>query len=146
MNQINNNVLERGHQSRNKRLALSFISNYLSAKIIDNRTIQTPIWGYCHVAAYTDRNGAMISTPSGNDQSYGDTDWHNNDHIILFRDIGDGRCVIYINKIEPLFTHRTIGQHGVTWEQISKQSSHKEVLKSENVLKTLERIETWEQP
>ena len=130
--------LGNGNQMRNKKVAMKFIASYLNAEIIDNKTIHTKEWGSCHVSAYTHPKGAMISTPNRDDQDYGGVDWHENDHIILFRDVGDGLCILYINKIEPLFEHRTIGHHGVIWDDIRKLSSHVEILRSEDVLKALD--------
>ena len=71
------------------------------------KTIKTSEYGSCHVSAYTHAKGAMISTPNRDDQNYGGAEWHKNDHLILFRDVGDGRCIVYINEIEPLFARRT---------------------------------------
>ena len=118
--------LGNGNQVRNKKLAMEFITKHFDAEIIDKKTVRTKDWGLCHVSAYTHPKGAMISTPSSKDQNYGGVDWHKNDHVILFRDIGDGRCIIYICKIEPLFEHRTIGHHGVLWENIGKIASYTE--------------------
>lgn len=130
--------LGNGNQHRNKQLAMSYISKHFpGSKILGKGTINIPDWGNCHISAYSHPRGAMISTPYREDQSYGGVAWHNNDHILLFRDIGDGKCVIYINEIEPLFDHRTIGQHGVLWKKISELAEYNEVLPSEEVLKSL---------
>jgi len=129
--------LGNGNQMRNKKVAMQFITSHLNAEIIDKKTVRTREWGSCHVSAYTHPKGAMISAPNRDDQDYGGAEWHSNDHIILFRDVGDGRCILYISKIEPLFEYRTIGHHGVVWEDIGKLSSHVEILKSEDVLKAL---------
>ena len=123
--------LGNGNQVKNKKLALEFIAKHFNkAQVIDKRTISIPQWGNCHVSAYTHPKGAMISTPNKNDQDYGGTEWHKNEHIILFRDVGDGRCKIYINKIEPLFNYRTIGHHGVLWKKIEELSEKTEILNS----------------
>ena len=108
MNQTVISVLKRGNgnQVKNKKKALQFISKHLKAEIIDKKTVRTVEWGVCHVSAYTDPKGAMISTPNRNDNTYGDSDWHKNDYIIMFRDVGDGRCIIYVSKIKPLFDHQ----------------------------------------
>lgn len=63
--------LGNGNQSSNKKKAIQYISLHLNAKIIDNRTVHTDNWGFCHVAAYTHPKGAMISTPHREDQTYG---------------------------------------------------------------------------
>ena len=92
---------------------MEYIAKYFkSAKVLDKTTIQIPNWGKCHISAYTHKKGAMISSPHREDQGFAGVPWHNDDHILMFRDIGDGRCIIYINKIEPLFNYRTIGQQG----------------------------------
>ena len=128
-----------GNQVRNKKLAMQFIAKHLNAETIDPKeTVRTANWGLCHVSAYTDPKSAMISTPKKDDQIYGGADWHKNDHKILFRDVGDGRCIIYICKIERLFDSPEKKRNGVTWENIEKLSSHTEVLKSEEVLKELD--------
>ena len=133
--------LGNGNQANNKKKAMKFISKHFDAEVIDiKRTVKIPKWGTCHVAAYTHPKGAMISAPKHKNPNYGGRDWHSNDHIILFRDVGDGRCIIYINEIESLFNIRTIGQHGVTWENIEKLSSHIEVLKSRDVLDAIDNI------
>jgi len=121
-------LLGNGNQHRNKKLAMQFLAIFYNAKQVDNKTILTKDYGSCHVSAYTHAKGAMISTPSRDDQTYGDVDWHKNDHIVLFRDVGDGRCIIYVNKIEPLFDKRTIGHHGVTWQDIYDLSVSTKVL------------------
>ena len=132
--------LGNGNQSKNKKKALQFIAMHLNAGNIDKNTVRTDKWGVCHVSAYTHPKGAMISTPNREDQTYGGANWHQNDHIIMFRDVGDGRCIIYVSKIEPLFDYRTIGHHGVTWEDIEKLSSHIEVIKSQDVLNELDGL------
>lgn len=127
-----------GNQVKNKNKALQFISKHLKAEIIDKKTVLSEEWGSCQVAAYTDLKGAMISTPNGEDNNFGDALWHDNDHVIMFRDTGDGRCIIYISKIKPLFSHRKIGHHGVLWKDIEELSSHVEVLNSQDVLNVLD--------
>jgi hypothetical protein len=132
--------LGNGNQVQNKKKALRFVASHFHAEIIDNKTVRNDKWGLCHVAAYTHPKGAMISTPHREDQTYGGTEWHKNDHVVMFRDVGDGRCKIYVNKIEPLFDYRTIGHHGVTWEDIEKLSSYIEVIKSQDVIIKLDRV------
>lgn len=133
--------LGNGNQSRNKKVAVSVIAKYLNADIIDNGTVLTEDWGLCSVSAYTHPKGAMISTPNNKDQNYGGADWHSKDHKILFRDVGDGRCIIYISKIEPLFALRTIGHHGVTWQNIAKTATFNEILESKEIIKKLNGLE-----
>jgi hypothetical protein len=129
--------LGNGNQITNKKKAIQFIAQHINAQIVDKNTVSSDKWGLCHVAAYTDFKGAMISTPNRADNNYEDVAWHLRNHIIMFRDVGDGRCIIYVCKIEPLFGRRTIGHHGVKWEDIQEIASHVEVLKSEDILKKL---------
>lgn len=118
--------LGNGHQVSNKARALSCAVRVLkNARKIDRRTIELPEFGICHFAAYTHSRGAMISTPNKDDNVYGRGEWHSRDHLVLFRDVGDGTCTIYITRIEPLFALRTIGHHGVTWENIENVSAKK---------------------
>jgi len=127
--------LGNGNQVVNKRRALACTLRFMDgAKRIDRRTIELPEFGTCHFSAYTHPKGAMISTPNREDDSFGSVDWHSRDHIILFRDVGDGRCIIYISEIEPLFALRTIGQHGVTWDAVSGASKKAVVLSSKDAL------------
>ena len=127
--------LGNGHQVSNKRRAISCAARVLGgAKIIDRRTIEVQGWGKCHFAAYTHAKGAMISTPNRGDNDYGSADWHAQDHICMFRDIGDGRCIIYITDIKPLFEMRTIGHHGVTWEAIQSVAKFSKVISSMDAL------------
>ena len=130
--------LGNGNQFRNKKLALEFISKYFKgSQVLDKATIQIPNWGKCHISAYTHAKGAMISSTHNKDKDFGGVEWHNKDHILLFRDVGDGRCIIYINKIKPLFDHRTIGQHGVLWEKIDELADYCEIIDSKEVLQFL---------
>lgn len=76
----------------------------------------------------------MISTPADEDHSFGSLDWHYRDHIVMFREVGDGRCMIYISSIKPLFDLRTIGYHGVSWENVRKTAKKIVVFKSEDAL------------
>ncbi len=72
----------------------------------------------------------MISTPDRDDNEFGSADWHTRDNIMMFRDFGDGRCIVYISPIKPLFGLRTIGYHGVTWENVLRTCSFKRVFKT----------------
>lgn len=132
--------LGNGNQSKNKQKALKFVASFLNADIVDKKTIWSERWGYCHLSAYTHPTGAMISTPSSQDNDYGEAEWHKNDHILMFRDVGDGRCVLYISKIAPLFERRTIGHHGVTWDNVEQAAEYVQVLDSRDVLDVLEQI------
>jgi hypothetical protein len=119
-----------GHQIANRRKALDFVgSNLEGARIINESTVEFSPYGTCHFAAYTDVNGAMISTPDRNDNEFGTLEWHSRDAIMMFRDFGDGRCIVYVGPIKPLFEMRTIGHHGVRWADVLKNAVFKQVFK-----------------
>ncbi|OHB26286.1 MAG: hypothetical protein A2790_20190 [Phenylobacterium sp. RIFCSPHIGHO2_01_FULL_69_31] len=112
-----------GHQLANRRKAMAFaLVNLEGASAVDDATLDFPPYGRCRFAAYTDEEGAMISTPGRDDNAFGSQAWHHLDKIMMFRDFGDGRCAIYICPIKPLFSMRTIGHHGVRWPDIQKLS------------------------
>jgi len=73
----------------------------------------------------------MISTPGRDDNVFGSADWHSEDHIMMFRDFGDGRCVVYVSPIKPLFEKRTIGHHGVLWDDVRKLATFTKVFRPE---------------
>lgn len=126
--------LERGngHQIPNRKKALAYVlSHFEGATPVDGSTIDFPPYGRCHFAAYTHEVGAMISTPGRADNSYGSADWHHKDKIMMFRDFGDGRCVVYVSPIQPLFDKRTIGHHGVRWEDVHRLAEFKRVFRPE---------------
>ncbi len=134
-------VLQRGNgnQARNRNIAMRFVANFFEAEVIDNSTLETRDWGLCRVAAYTHKEGAMISNPNQMLGEYGGQDWHSSrNHIIMFRDLGDGNCKLYVSKIAPLFEHRTIGRGGVTWESVERLCVRQTNLTAEYVLKELE--------
>lgn len=121
-----------GHQQANRRKALTYVLGHIGGvSPVDERTVDFPPYGRCHFSAYTDTEGAMISTPGRGDEKYGSADWHSRDHIMMFRDFGDGRCMIYVCPIKPLFDERTIGHHGVRWPDIQKHAALKEVFRTE---------------
>jgi len=127
--------LGNGNQTGNKRRALQCVGRLIEgAQIIDRRTINLPGWGACHFAAYTHPKGAMISTPNKDDNNYGDADWHRHGQAAMFRDVGNGRCILYVCDLEPLFGLRTIGHHGVTWENIAKVARQKLVFSAADAL------------
>ena len=120
-----------GHQQANRKKALEFVLRHLEGvRAINERTVEFLHYGICHFAAYTDPLGAMISTPDKEDNAYGSGDWHSRDNIMMFRDFGDGRCVIYVCPIEPLFDLRTIGYHGVKWPDVLKTAKFTRVFKA----------------
>lgn len=119
-----------GHQNANRREALAFVLRHIEdATAVDERTVDFPPYGRCHFSAYTHADGAMISTPSKADNTFGAAEWHSRDKIMMFRDFFDGRCVVYVCPIEPLFGARTIGQHGVRWDDILKIADFKQVFR-----------------
>jgi hypothetical protein len=121
-----------GHQNTNRKKALAYVVNHFDGVAqIDERTIDFPPYGRCHFSAYTHPEGAMISTPNRDDNVFGSADWHSRDNIVLFRDFGDGRCMIYVCPIEPLFSERTIGHHGVRWNDVLKHAVFKPVFRPE---------------
>ena len=71
----------------------------------------------------------MISSPHRPDSEFGGADWHKRDAIMMFRDFGDGRCMIYVSAIKPLFEARTIGHHGVKWDDVGKIAQFKRVFR-----------------
>ena len=110
-----------GHQLANRQKALAFVlANLEGATSADKRTVDLLPYGNCHFSAYTHPDGAMISTPGRADNEFGSADWHHRDRIMMFRDFGDGRCVVYVCPIKPLFCKRTIGHHGVRWIDVEK--------------------------
>lgn len=129
--------LGNGHQVQNKRNAMACMIAMHGAEKIDRNTVKFGKWGRCHLASYTHPKGAMISTPNKDDHEFGSADWHACDHVVMFRDVGDGRCMLYVSDIEPLFGLRTIGHHGVTWENVRKQAKHIEVFASMDAKESL---------
>jgi hypothetical protein len=119
-----------GHQNANRKKALEYVvANFSSITAVDERTVDFAPHGLCHFSAYTHPDGAMISTPGRGDDAFGSADWHSRDKIMMFRDFGDGRCMIYVCPIKPLFGERTIGHHGVRWNDILKHAQFKEVFR-----------------
>ena len=119
-----------GHQNANRAKALAYVLGHITGvQPVDERTVNFPPYGLCHFAAYTHPDGAMISTPGREDNAYGSADWHARDGIMMFRDFGDGRCMIYVCPIKPLFENRTIGHHGVKWADVLKCSVTKQVFR-----------------
>ena len=112
-----------GNQNANRKKAMAYVLEHITAVIaVDERTVDFPPWGRCHFSAYTDENGAMISSSGRDDNAFGSADWHARDKIMMFRDFGDGRCMIYVCPIKPLFAERTIGMHGVKWPDVQKHA------------------------
>jgi len=119
-----------GHQISNRKKALAYVAEHLEGlTVLDESTVRFPPHGDCRFGAYTHDQGAMISTPYRDDNTFGSVDWHHLQRIMMFRDFGDGRCVVYVCPIKPLFEKRTIGHHGVTWENILRLSEFTHVFR-----------------
>ncbi|TNC49315.1 hypothetical protein FHG66_11315 [Rubellimicrobium rubrum] len=116
-----------GHQRANRRKAQEFVrQNLPGLTVLDEGSVRFEGYGTCHFAAYTDPKGAMISTPHRNDNEYGSVAWHSRDHIMMVRDMGDGRrVVVYVCPIPPLFGRRTVGRHGVSWNDVRTLAVYK---------------------
>lgn len=107
-----------GNQRANKRIAMDTILFWLKgAEKINDGTINAPIYGRCHVGAYTDPKCAMIAT-TDEDNGYGSQDWHNSGFMFLFRDSGEGMVHIYLCETKVLFELRDIGRAGVRWSHV----------------------------
>jgi hypothetical protein len=119
-----------GHQRPNRKTALGFaVAHVPGLEVIDEGTVRLQPFGTCHFAAYTHPRGAMISTPNSDDNEFGSAPWHERDHIMLFRDFGDGkRVAIYVCDIAPLFQRRTIGHHGVRWPDVVALAKHRQII------------------
>ena len=119
-----------GHQIANRRKALAFAAEHVAGlEVVDERTVRLEEYGVCHFAAYTHLEGAMISTPGRDDNEYGSADWHSRDRIMMFRDFADGRVAVFVCPIKPLFDKRTIGHHGVRWEDVLPLADMKQVFR-----------------
>ena len=116
----------------NKALALRIAADHFEGQSIDSSTLETPEWGRCHVAAYTDTLGAMIATTNSRG-TYGDEEWHSKGRIIMVREQprkmrSPARVTIYVLDIEPLFNLITIGRSGIRWSDISKNKLYSQTL------------------
>ena len=118
----------------NKSIALSIAAKFFNGHIVDKASIETPDWGLCHVAAYTDLKGAMIATTES-DVQYGEAPWHSKGRIVMVREHpkmtkSPARITIYVCEIEDLFKNKSVGHSGVKWEDVSKVSLFKKTLPS----------------
>lgn len=130
--------LGNGHQSGNRSKALKAAAALLDGVTpINSNTVEVEGYGAIHFAAYTHPKGAMISSPQMEDATFGGADWHAKKKILMFRDVGDGRCITYVCDIESLFPLRTIGQHGVTWENVRDVASKIDVIRSADAIKAV---------
>jgi hypothetical protein len=120
-----------GYQNANRKKAMAYVLAHLTGvTAVDERTVDFPPYGRCHFSAYTHPDGAMISTPDRDDNEFGSVDWHGCDKIMMFRDFGDGRSIVYVCPIRPLFSARTIGHHGVRWSDVLEISEFNQVFRT----------------
>jgi hypothetical protein len=118
-----------GNQNANRKKALTYVLEHVEGVTpVDDRTVDFPPFGRCHFSAFRHDEGAMISTPNRREE-FGSADWHSRDNWMMFRDFGDGRCIIYVCPIKPLFGERTIGHHGVRWPDVLKHATFKHVFR-----------------
>lgn len=126
----------KGNKTANRNLAVDFFLRFFeNSKRIDTRTILLDEYGICHVAAYTSAAGAMVSdTHQGGDyaEQFGDRD-----HWIMFREVGDGRCFIFICKPSDLIGHQDIGKGGVSWKKVNSVALMRKAIKTDEVKKIL---------
>lgn len=117
-----------GNQLANRNKARKFVAGMLpDLKVLDDRTIEVGLFGICHFKAFTSKEGAMIS--STRSINFGSLKWHTSRrYVMLFRDCGDGDCIVYICPVKPLFAHRTIGYHGVPWKDVEELAEFKRIL------------------
>lgn len=131
--------LGNGHQHSNReRAMIACVRIVPGVTKIDHNTVSWPPFGICHFAAFTHLKGAMISSTRSADAAFGSETWHEKGKIVMFRDVGDGRCIVYVCPIEPLFQKRTIGHHGVRWEDIENVALKKVVLSSEKAIEAVD--------
>lgn len=124
-----------GHQVSNRDRALKVTAMVLpGTAVVDKNTISTKDYGDCHFHAFTNIRGAMISSPGKNDYEFGDADWHQKKNTVMFRDARDGRCIVYVAPIEPLFKLRSAGKHIVAWDDIRKVAHETHVFRSAELL------------
>ena len=111
-------------RAANKALAVRLALHHLGGTKVDASTIETPDWGVCHIAAYTDTLSALVAA-SSTTVKFGEVDWHSKGRMILVREQprksrSPARLTIYVNDIEPLFGRITVGLGGVKWTGVSK--------------------------
>jgi len=128
-------TLGNGFQMANREKALAATLKLIAGVTpVNVNTVKVDGIGRCHFAAYTHPKGAMISSSKTDDGSFGSAPWHAKERIMMFRDAGDGRCIIYIAPIRPLLDLRTIGQHGVRWEDVARTAIKTQVIRSADAL------------
>jgi len=124
-------------RAANKARAIELATEFFNGQVLDKSTIETPDWGACHVAAYTDLDGAMIATTKS-DVQFGDAEWHSKGRIILVREHPNkgntpARITFYVCEIRDLFEHKTIGYGGVKWPDVAKVQLFSKTLPSEEL-------------
>ncbi|MGE0284004.1 MAG: hypothetical protein AB7P20_25795 [Rhizobiaceae bacterium] len=131
--------LGNGNQHANRERAMTAFTTLVpGVSRVDHNTVTCPEFGKCHFAAFTHIKGAMISSTRSVDGGFGGAEWHDKGVIVMFRDVGDGRCIVYVNRIEPLFEKRTIGHHGVRWEDVEKLALKKMTLSSARAIEAVD--------
>lgn len=124
-------------RAANKELALKLATFHLGGAKVDGSTVETPDWGICHVAAYTDTISALVAA-SSTTVKFGEVEWHNKGRMILVREQprksrSTARLTIYVNDIEPLFGRITVGLGGVKWTGVSKLKLYSKTFDSEDL-------------
>ncbi len=109
-------------RAANKAIAVEKAAEFFKGKVLDKSTVETPDWGICHVAAYTDRIGAMVGNAKG-DIKFGDVDWHEKGRIIMVRELPrsgntPARITFYVCEIEALFAVKNVGASGIKWSDV----------------------------
>jgi len=111
------------HKQSNQLKAMRAVLFWLEATVeLDKDTVWHPHLGKCHVAPYTDKQGAMICNSSKKQSYFGSEPWHAKKHICMVRDTLDGFVYFYICNTEKLFERRDFGWHGVTWKTVKEEA------------------------
>jgi hypothetical protein len=132
--------LGNGHQMSNRDRALRACARLVpGVTIVDRNTIDWESHGRCHFAAFSHPRGAMISSSRSENRNFGGAAWHSKENFAMFRDVGNGRCLVYLCPIQPLFDARTIGHHGVKWEDVEKLSRKKIFLRSSDAIEAADQ-------
>ena len=121
----------------NKASAVTLALHHFNGSPVDKATIDTPDWGRCHVAAYTDLRGAMIATTE-TDVKFGDVEWHDKGRIIMVREQpkkhpSPARLTFYVCEIEDLFQEKSVKNSGVKWSDVSKRKLYGKTMYSSDL-------------
>lgn len=132
-------------RAANKELAVKLALHHLGGEKVDGSTVDTPDWGVCHVAAYTDTISALVAA-SSTTVKFGEVDWHSRGRMILVREQprksrSSARLTIYVNDIEPLFGRITVGLGGVKWTGVSALKLYSKTFDSEILAEELAEAE-----